>query len=170
MKIILYLAITINGLIAKKNGDVSFISKKSWKNFISLVQKTGNVVIGSKTYKIMLKNGDFNYFKNAIAVVVSRKNIKITNPNHFIANSPKQAVDILRKKGFKNILVGGGGGVSASFVSEKLINDICVDIEPTALGKGINLFEGRDFDLKLKLVDVKKISADEIQLHYQLKK
>ncbi len=46
MKVILYMAVTPNGMIAKKNDDTSWVSEIEWKNFSSMIKKYGNMIIG----------------------------------------------------------------------------------------------------------------------------
>jgi len=53
MKIILYMAITINGFIAKENDDTSFVSEIEWRSFRKMIKNVGNMIIGSRTYEIM---------------------------------------------------------------------------------------------------------------------
>ena len=73
-------------------------------------------------------------------------------------------------KGLKQVIVAGGGILNASFLSKNLIDEIYFDIEPNLFTNGINLFEGGDFDLKLKLLGTKMLSENEIQLHYKILK
>ena len=64
----------------------------------------------------------------------------------------------------------GGGTLNTSFMAENLIDEIYLDVEPIVFGKGIRLFKENDFEAKLKLLEIKKLSNDEIQLHYQVLK
>jgi dihydrofolate reductase len=55
-------------------------------------------------------------------------------------------------------------------MAENLVDEMYLDIEPLAFGKGLPLFNGVDFERRLELLDTKKISDDEIQLHYRVVK
>ena len=79
-------------------------------------------------------------------------------------------MSILEKHGFKKILVGGGGKINSSFMKEGLVDEIIIQIEPLIFGKGIKLFADEDFEAKLKLLETKMLSKNEIQLHYKVKK
>lgn len=74
----------------------------------------------------------------------------------------------MHEQGFETIMVCGGGGLNTSFMKENLIDEIYLDIEPIIFGKGIKLFEDSNFEAKLKLLGVKKLSSNEIQLHYKV--
>lgn len=171
MKVVLYMAVSANGLIAKKNDDTSWISKKEWNSYSLVVRTSGNVVVGSRTYNILTKQHEFSEFKNVVIVVVSRdKNFAPSNHNHFVVRSPQDAISLLSKKGFRTALVAGGGKLNASFMREKLVDEIFLDIEPIVFGKGISLFAESGFESGLKLVETKKLSKNEIQLHYKVVK
>jgi len=175
MGVILYMATTINGLIAKENDNVSWISETEWGNFSGMIKKTGNMIIGKRTYKIMLKNDEFNRSNlNEIKTVVltNDASLEIHNPQFiFIAKSPKEATNILFNQGFKIIVVCGGGELNGSFMKENLVDEIYLDIEPTAFGKGIKLFGDKtNFETKLEVIGVKNTSPNEIQIHYKVLK
>lgn len=51
-----------------------------------------------------------------------------------------------------------------------LIDEIYLDIEPIILGTGIKLFVNAEFEAKLQLMGIKKLSKDEVQLHYKVKR
>ena len=136
MKVILYMAMTPNGMIATEDDDT---------------------------------NGDFNKSDlNGIkTVVLTSRSIRTHDlKSVHTAKSPREALNILKE--FKILMVCGGGGLNASFMKESLINEIYLDIEPIAFGKGVRLFSEANFSTKLKLVGTRKLSKNEIQLHYKV--
>lgn len=171
MKVILYMAITANGFIAKENDDTSFVSKIEWDSFRNMIKTAGNMIIGSRTYEIMRDGEEFKNLENIRVLVVSENaNFKTIANNHSIAKTPKNALAILEKEEFDNTLVAGGGTLNASFMAENLIDEIYLDVEPVVFGKGIRLFRENDFEARLKLLETNKLSDDEIQLHYRVLK
>ncbi|MDD5357032.1 MAG: dihydrofolate reductase family protein [Candidatus Pacebacteria bacterium] len=168
MKVILYMATTANGLIAKGNDDTSWISKEEWNSFNASVQTSGNIILGHRTYQIITKQPGPAELEAVKVIVVSHQDFKTLSPNHFVAHSPKEALELLRN--FKTVIVAGGGVLNASFLSENLVDEIYLDIEPMIMGKGIPLFNGLDFERKLEFIDSKKITDNEIQLHYKVVK
>ncbi len=169
MKVILYMAITPNGLIAKPDDDTGFVSDLEWRGFLKMMEKAGNNVMGRRTFEVSLKDGRFPY--NVLNVVMTHKKLKNKWGDKviFTAASPKKVVKMLEKQGFKIALVGGGR-LDASFIKAGLVDELILDVEPTVFGKGINLFEGQDFNARLKLIGTKKLSKNEIQLHYKVLK
>jgi len=168
MRIILYMAITIDGYIANENDDTGWISKKEWDSYSLAVRTAGNVVIGHRTYNIITKQPEFREFKDVRVVVVSHQNFKTLSSNHIVVKSPGEAIELL--KNFKEIVIAGGGNLNSAFLSEDLVDEIYLDIEPIILGKGIKLFADTNFETKLELMEIKNFSKSEIQLHYLVKK
>lgn len=167
------MATTVNGYIAKENDDTSFVSESEveWDSFRKMIKSVGNMIIGSKTYAIIRDGGEFENLENIRVMIVSgNTNFKTIADNHSVAKNPQNALAILEKEGFNNVLVAGGGALNASFMAENLIDEIYLDIEPLALGKGIRLFAEKDFETKLQLLEVKNLSQNEIQLHYKVLK
>jgi len=168
MKVILYMAISANGIIAKGDDDTSWISKEEWDSYSLTVRTAGCLIVGRRTYHILTKQPEFSEFKDVKLVAVSQEDFITLTPDHLIAHSPKEALDFL--KDYKEVIVAGGGILNASFFAEKLVDEIYLDIEPIILGKGIPIFKDKDFEQKLKLIGQKKITDNEIQLHYQVLK
>lgn len=166
MKIILYMAITANGFIAKTDDDTSWISKEEWNCYSLTTRTVGNLVIGHRTYNILTKQPEFSEFKDVKIVVIANKKVELVSSNHFIAHSPKEALDILKNE--KEVIVAGGGKTNASFLSENLVDEIYIDIEPMVFGEGIPIFHGFSFEKELEFLGMKNISKNEIQLHYKV--
>lgn len=168
MKVILYMAISLNGMIAKSDDDTSWISKEEWDSYSLTVRTAGNLVVGHRTYDILTKQPEFSEFKDVKLVVVAQEDFQTLAQNHVVAHSPKESLKILSD--FEQVVVAGGCALNASFVEENLVDEIYLDIEPIILGQGTPLFRDKDFKCKLKLIGQKKITDNEIQLHYEVLK
>lgn len=51
-----------------------------------------------------------------------------------------------------------------------LIDEVILDVEPVALGDGIPLFGGKNFQRRLELIESTRLSPHEVQLHYRVVK
>lgn len=168
MKVILYMATTINGFIAKPDDNTDWISQTEWNSYSAMVQKTGAMIIGHRTYDILTKQDGFTELQKVKIVVISNIPFKTLADHHLTARTPKEALEFL--KDFPEVIVAGGGILNTAFIKEGLIDEIYLDIEPLAFGKGILLFMEADFEFKLKLLEINKLSDNTIQLHYQILK
>lgn len=168
MKVVLYMAMSANGMIAKNNDDTSWISIAEWNGYSSAVRKARCLIVGRRTYEILTKQPEFAEFKDIKLAIVSHESFPTLSLKHIVAHSPKEALELL--KDFVEVVVAGGGELNASFLAENLVDEIYLDVEPIVLGEGIPLFRGKNFERTLKLLGQKKISENEIQLHYQVLK
>ena len=85
----------------------------------------------------------------------------------------KKLLEILKKKGIKNILVEGGGITNWAFVKENLVYEAIITITPYLVGgmHATTLVDGNGFStiaksIKLKLKKVTK-TKNEVILHYE---
>ncbi|MCR4280687.1 MAG: dihydrofolate reductase family protein [Candidatus Komeilibacteria bacterium] len=168
MRVVLYMAISANGMIAKKDDNTSWISATEWNSYSSMVRGAGCLIVGKRTYHILTAQPEFSEFKDVKLVVVSNNDFPILSPNHQVADSPKKALELLED--FDTAIVAGGGILNASFLKEELVDEVYLDIEPVILGNGIKLFNGDDFEVKLELLETKQLSSNELQLHYKIVK
>lgn len=168
MKVILYMATTLNGKIAKLNNETPW-SEEEWISYSNVVHEVKNIVIGWNTYELMKEENEFEKIGNPFVVVLTSKNIE-PNLNFAFVDSPQKALGLLKEKGFDKTLIAGGSEVNASFLQNNLIDEIYVDIEPFVFGNGVPLFAENDFNVNLEFLGIKQLSKDTIQLHYLVKK
>jgi len=168
MKVVLYMAISANGIIAKNDDDTSWISQEEWNSYSQATRKAKCLIVGRRTYHILTNQPEFSELRDVKLIAVSKEDFKTSADNHFIAHSPKEALELL--KDYEEVIVAGGGTINASFLAENLVDEIYLDIEPIFIGQGIPIFKGQDFETKLELIGESKISNNEIQLHYKIKK
>ncbi len=163
------MAVSVNGYIARDNDDTSWVSKTEWDSYRRMAKKTGNIIVGRKTFQVAAKSGDFP-FPNALNIVVSEREIRNRWGDRVIfVTDPFEALAAL-KGGFQTALVGGGGQLNTSFLRTGLIDELYLDVEPIILGRGLKLFRRGRFESKLQLIGTKKLSNHEIQLHYKVLK
>lgn len=171
MKVIIYMAASVNGLIAKEDHDTSFVSESEWARFREMLQKIGNMIVGRKTYEIMAAQNELVGLENVRIVIVSTKNsFKPEHARHVVVHSPQEALDLLKKEGCAEVVVAGGGKLNAAFVTEKLVDEVHLNVEPVVFGKGIGLFAEKDFFTKLHLIDVRSFASHGVQLRYKVVK
>lgn len=167
VNIAIYMHITPNGMIARlDNGD--FSSKLARTDFLKTIKKYKVNVIGRNTFNVASKSSGFPL--GGLNIIVSRhkirtkkewKNVIVTDKN------PKEIIKIIESKGYDSAMVAGGT-LATSFLKEGLVNELYLNVEPIVFGKGIPLFSSENFEKKLKLLQVKKFSENEVRLHYKI--
>ena len=172
MKVILYMATTPNGMIARKNDDSDFISGEAWKEYLRMVKRCGNIIIGRRTFEVCVYDQHNFPFPNALNVVMSSRKIRNRWPKQAVITdkSPKQIVSMLKRMGFDSAFLAGGAGLNSSFMKQGLVDGIYLDVIPHMLGAGISLFASSNFESRLRLIGTRKLSPNIIQLHYKVLK
>lgn len=169
-KVILYIAMSLDGFIAGKNDELDFLTQVEKEGedygYAQFIETIDTVIMGRKTYEKVLSFGiGFPHAdkKSYILTRTSREDeAKITfyngNINTLIVN--------LRKTDGKNIFIDGGAEVVHLLLKKELIDELIISIIPVLLGDGIRLFKGEEPLQKLELVSTKTFEKGLVQLHY----
>jgi dihydrofolate reductase len=163
-KIILYVATSIDGFIARKNGSVDWLTKYNnsgedfgYKEFLDSVE---TVILGNTTYR------EFKApYENKKCYVFSRKNTGKENNITYVNTDVKEFTDGLSEN--ENIWLVGGADIAKEFLKNNLIDEFIITIIPIVLGEGIPLFAQGCGEHKLKLLNTKSYDSGVVQLHYQ---
>ena len=141
-KIILSLGISVDGYIARMNGEVDFLFRpKDYPNDAFGVCDTA--IMGRKTFDVGLKMSGGSLPAGFKYYVFSRS--QMPGERHgamFVNESPATLVEGLRKTPGKNIWLMGGGELARDFLHADLVDEVHLGIVPVLLGDGIRLFIG----------------------------
>lgn len=167
MKITLYMAISIDGFVAKKDGNSDWVSPVDSANFEQKIKEKGCIIVGRRTFDQY--QGDLYPVKSVTNIVLtSDSSLKSEEDNVIYARSPSDAVKLAQKKGHDKALLIGGGITNGLFLREGLIDEVFLSVHPLILGDGIKLFEGVETDIKLEFVDQKELGEGLVQIYYQV--
>jgi riboflavin biosynthesis pyrimidine reductase len=156
MRVTLFMAMSLNGIIARPNNDGDFITHQNWITFVQLCKEKGCVIWGRNTQEVR-KGWEPQYFedlKGVTKVVISEDENYDPGEGFLKEKSPKDALQKLTELGFSEVLLSGGSTLNNSFAKEGLINEVIINIEPIIVGTGIPLFRPDVFDLKLEFSSV----------------
>jgi dihydrofolate reductase len=171
-KLILYIACSLDGYIAKPGDDLSFLDRVAtggedygYQNFISSVD---TIIIGRKTYDwVVGKVGAFPQ-EGKETFVVTRTPRPAEGKINFYSGSLHNLVSSLKKSGGLNIFCDGGAEIVNELLSEKLIDELILSVVPVLLGDGIKLFKDSRPGQELKLQSIQKFDTGLVQLHYKI--
>ena len=168
MTVALYMATSIDGYIATKDGDSDWVSEVDSKIFEQKMTEAGCIVVGRKTYDQYY--GDLYPVEGVTNIVLtSNDSKKDKNKNVVFASSAKKALEIAKQKGHDKILLIGGGTVNGAFFADGLVNEVFLSVHPLVLGHGIKIFENFEGKVDLELLRSKELDEGLIQLHYKVK-
>ncbi len=173
-KIIVHIATSVDGYIARSDGDVGWLDRPSPKGNYGLSEffkSIDTILWGRKTYSKGLEMGmdAMKYFKGVQNYVFSRRPQGSAMPEfHFVSEPVKLFAQKLRGKHGKNIWMMGGGEIIASFLDEGEIDEFSISVIPILIGEGIPLIQPRHRSIPLNLLSTKKFPDGVVSLHYQV--
>lgn len=169
-KVILYIAMSLDGYIAKPNDDLSFLDmvQKEGEDYgyFDFVKSVDTVILGRKTYDWVMKQvPEFPHADKTTFVISKNKKPSLGNLNYY-NGSLQELITTLKSQSGKNIFCDGGAQVVNSLLKEKLIDELIISVIPVLLGNGIRLFEDGRPEQNLKLISSKSFEKGLVQLHY----
>jgi dihydrofolate reductase len=169
MKTILYMTISLDGYISRLDGSVDYTLPGTWDSYFTFCKHHGNLIIGRNTYDVMTPD---EFVKGCFYIVMTKKPVVESKAENviFFDGSPKEALELVKSKGFGVAGLGGGGKLNSSFLNSGLVDELLIDIEPIVLGKGIKIFPETNDEFKLELIDDNRLTGQEMQLRYKIKK
>lgn len=171
MKISIYIAVSANGLISNSRNAPDWLSSEYGGGFESICQRTKAVIMGKLTYNILAP--DYLPLKEAGTTVVLTKDEHLKSNNAtvvFTKDKPAEISEMLAAKGHSEAVIIGGAMTMSEFINAGLVDDIYFVMEPVLFGSGLPLLSNVDLELKLNLLDVRKLNGNTLQLHYGIKR
>jgi dihydrofolate reductase len=173
-KIIVYIATSADGFIARKDGGIDWLDRPRTAGDYGMgkfYKSIDTILWGRKTYELVLKfqkegkdTPDMGDVKN---YAFSRKPPKqVARGFEFVKEPIKKFAKRLRAQKGKDIWMMGGGGLIASFLDEGAIDEFIIHVIPTFIGEGIPLIAPARRTVPLKLVSIKKFSDGVVRMHY----
>lgn len=163
----MYMAISVDGVTARYNGDEDFLSPKNWDRFVELAEESGAFVVGRATYEAV-KKWDNHSYSDADAeriVLTSSEKFEVEDEYH-IAHSTQEAIDLADDADAVSLLVTGGALTNTSFFQEELVDRLYLNVEPTIVGSGVNLIDEK-IDVDLSFVRMSR-TDDILHLEYTI--
>ena len=179
-KVILYIATSLDGYIADKNGKIDWLTDYGNQDVVSedqsyqtLLNRIDTVLMGRTTYdqvtnEFMVENNDAYYYENMSNYVFTNRPAEERENVVFTNESVVDCVRQLKAKSGKDIWLIGGASIITPLIKDNLIDEYQITLIPVMLGTGIKLFEKFDLDdvRTLKLTDTHMV-GDMVYLTYK---
>lgn len=175
MRTTVYVGTSLDGFIARKDGDIDWLVKyqnkevhDSYHEFISRIDA---MLIGRGTFEKVITFPEWPYEKKVFVLSSSLKQIPDTlnEKATLVAMKPAALLSYLADKGFSNIYVDGGK-VIQSFLKEDLIDELIITRVPELIGSGIPLFGDLDNDLRFEHIRTNIYSDGLVKSQYVRKR
>lgn len=154
-KIILNLAVSLDGYIASEDGGYDWIvgdgddtlNTEKRHDFGKFLEEVDTVVMGKNCYNQNMHKD----FSNKKVYIATTKNMKNHDNIHFISGDICKVIEEEKTKEGKDIYLYGGGVLVDSFLKADIIDEYIIGIIPIILGKGRPLFLGNNPTIRLHL-------------------
>lgn len=172
-KISVYIAVSLDGFIARKDGGLDWLPPGSdgdedfgYAEFISSIDF---IVMGRNTFEKVLTFGNWPYTKKVI--VLTSKNLtlppELTDKVETLHLSPRELVHQMDIRGAKGIYLDGGITIQR-FLREGLVDEITITTIPILIGEGLPLFGSLKKDIKLELINSSSFKNGFVQTKYKI--
>ncbi|MES1222374.1 MAG: dihydrofolate reductase family protein [Bacteroidota bacterium] len=172
MKAIVYIGTSLDGFIARKDGDIDwltqFASNEVFKSYGEFIARIDAIVIGRGTFEKVLSFPSWPYTMKVFVLSNSIKQAPDTVKDKvtILSMKPGELLNYLSDKGFSNIYIDGGK-VIQDFLKEDLIDELIISKAPILIGSGIPLFGSLVTDLQFKHIRTETYSNGLVISYYQ---
>ena len=176
-KIIVYIASSADGYIARADGTVDWLNRPRTAGdygMSAFYRSIDTILWGRKTLDIALgfqKKGlkGSSFDASVKNYVFSRKSPRKPVPGVEFVNEPiNDFARRLRNTPGKGIWMMGGAGIIGSFLDANEIDEFIIHVIPTMIGEGIPLVQPKQRTVSLSLKAVERFKDGVIRLHYEV--
>jgi len=170
-KVIVHIATSADGYIARADGDIDWLTARpapaGFYGMDAFMQSIDTKVLGRKTYEASLRMGA-KFGSKQRTIVFSRHPRPRSAPSavEFTDEPIAVVVNRLRESRGKNIWLMGGGDIIASFLDAQAIDEFVISVVPVFVGDGIPLIARRHRHVPLSLLSTEKFADGLVQLRY----
>jgi dihydrofolate reductase len=179
-KIIVYIAVSADGFIARPDGSVDWLDRPRPKGNYgmgSFYESIDTILWGRKTCDMALdfqkKGVTGSAFDTRVKNYVFTRTLLQSAPPagvEFVNEPIKAFTTRLRQKKGKDVWMMGGAGIIASFLDEGEIDEFMIHVIPKFIGEGIPLIAPGRRTVPLKLISCTKFTDGVVKLHYAARK
>ena len=171
MKLSVFCGVSVDGFLARTNHALDFLDAGGQEphGFEEFYGSVDVVVIGRKTFEVVLTFGQWPYGKKPVVVLSSRPLDFSSLKNGVVeqmSGEPAQIVKKLKARGFKHAYIDGGITIQR-FLAAGVIDRLVVTRVPVLIGEGIPLFGPLPHDILLHHAATRCYNGGLVQSEYE---
>ncbi len=174
MSNIVFIATSLDGFIADKNGSLDWLNEiepieSGDMGYSDHMERIDALVMGRNTLQMVLSfDVEWPYSKPVYALSNTLSEVpKGYEGKVFLVKGPlKEVLKKLNKEGFKNLYIDGGITIQ-NFLKEDLIDEMIITTIPVLLGGGASLFGELNNPLHFKHIKSERFDNGIVQNHFQ---
>jgi len=169
----IYIAATIDGFIADKNGGIDWLMEipgpdNNDYGFGEFMKKIDGIIMGRKTFEKALTFNEWIYSKKVFVLSNTLKTIPASffDKAEIINGTLTSILSRLKAKGLNNLYIDGGITIQ-NFIKEDLIDEMIITRVSILLGGGIPLFGELNDLTKFKVISTQILNEFLVKTHYR---
>ncbi|HCY86576.1 MAG TPA: dihydrofolate reductase [Desulfobacteraceae bacterium] len=165
MEVILLMATTLDGMIARDSRQfVDWSGKADKQYFVKITRDAGAMIMGSKTYDTIGRP-----LPGRLNIVMTRDKSRKSDSDNliFTDQAPSDILRDLENRGYDKVALIGGAIVNSMFAKANLITDVHLTLVPKIFGKGLSLFTDT-LDMELELTEYRELDKGHLLMIYRV--
>ncbi len=172
MQLLVFCGVSVDGFLARTNHALDFLDAGGNEphGYEEFFRSVDVLVIGRKTFEVVLAFDKWPYGKKPVVVLSSRPLDFSTIKDGVVeqmTGEPSEITKQLKARGFKHAYIDGGITIQR-FISAGLIDRLVVTRVPVLIGEGIPLFGPVSQDIALNHVATRTYRGGLVQSEYKL--
>ena len=171
-KLVLYIAMSLDGYIAKKDDNIDFLNIVDLPNedfgHGDFMQSVDTVIWGRRTFDKVLTFDIGIPYPDKKVYVISRTRTGTVEHIEYNDDVIKLVQDLKQKEG-KDIYCDGGAEIVFALFNHQLFDRIIISVIPHLLGDGIRLFKDNNIENRLHFKRSMTYPSGLVQLWYDVK-
>lgn len=169
----IFIAISLDGYIAKPNDDLSFLKLVDKEGedygYAEFTKTIDTIILGRKTYDWVLKEVGPSHYDNGgrNVYVITRTERPDVGKTKFYTGSIVELVQQLKSQNGKNIYCDGGAEIINELLQNDLVDEFIISVVPILVGNGTRLFKDNRPEQELEFISVKSFETGLAQLRYK---
>ena len=176
-KNIVFIAQSIDGFIADKNGSIDWLHSipnpnQEMMGYDTLVEEIDAIVMGRTTYEVVLGfGGEWPYTKPVYVLSSTLQSVpaKLVGKVSLLKGTPQEILSAIHQQNHYILYIDGGRTVQ-DFIREDLIDELRITTIPILLGDGFPLFGSIPEHMEFEFIESQVFLNQAVQLRYKRKK
>ncbi|MCW8848848.1 MAG: dihydrofolate reductase family protein [Melioribacteraceae bacterium] len=170
---IVYIATSIDGYIAKKDGGLDWLNEipnrdESDFGFKDFMGSIDAIIMGRNTFEIVLSFGEWPYIKPVFVLSNTLQAIpeNLKDKAEILTGSPESIIKEMNSRKYFNLYIDGGKTIQ-EFLKHDLIDELIITRIPILLGEGIPLFDLLTKEQKYEHIKTDIFNNSLVKSHYK---
>lgn len=173
-KLILGLAITLDGYIEGPNGEYDWCFTDQDYGLNEFFTRVDSIFIGRKSYEIAQQHADSNNGESIPGMPVMKEYVfsrtlkSVKEGAVLISEDSMTEARKIKEQSGKDIWLFGGASLKDALFKEGLVDELWLSVHPILLGSGKPLFREKESRTKITLLESKAYETGLVSLRYSI--